>query len=84
MNLMFQKDDIVISKEEFLSERETSLDTIGVVLDYNPENDALLLGVLHPENYGIAPTFAMRGEYYRLATEEEIRETEELEDMERE
>jgi len=47
---------------------------VGIVIDYNPENDYLVLGTLHPEKYAIPPTFSMRGEYYRHVTEDEIKE----------
>ena len=66
---MFFKNDVVIAKDEYISEHETPADTLGLVLDYNPENDYLLLGCLHPEKYAIPPTFSMRGEYYRKITD---------------
>ena len=46
----------------------------GVVIEYNPDNDYLILGVIHPEKYAIAPTFSRRGCFYRLVTERERRE----------
>ena len=69
---MFVKGDIVVAKEEFLDKGETVKDTLGVVLDYNKSNDYLLLGVLHPKQYGIAPTFSMRGCFYRKVNDGEF------------
>ena len=65
------KGDIVVAKDGFLDKGETLQDTLGVVIDYNPDNDYLVLGTLHPEKYTIPPTFSMRGEYYRHITDEE-------------
>ena len=70
---MFKKGDVVVAKDEFLGERETLQSTAGLVLEYYPENDYLLLGSLHPEKYAIPPTFPGRGEYYRHITEQEKR-----------
>lgn len=71
---MLNKGDIVVAKDGFLEKYETLQDTLGIVIDYNPENDYLILGTLHPEKYAIPPTFSMRGEYYRHVTEDEIKE----------
>ncbi len=69
---MFKEGDIVVAaRDEYLDKNETLRDTCGIVLSYNPDNDYLLLGTLHPERYAIPPTFGMRGEYYRLITDEE-------------
>lgn len=68
---MFNKGDVVVAKNEYLGKNETLQDTIGVVISYNSDNDYLVLGVLHPENYAIAPTFSMRGEFYRPVTKQE-------------
>ena len=68
---MFKKGDIVVAKDGYLDKGETLKDTAGIVINYTPENDYLVLGVLHPENYAIAPTFSMRGCFYRLITSEE-------------
>ena len=70
---MFNQGDVVVALDEFVEKEkgETLEDTLGLVLDYNPENDYLLLGSLHPEKYAIPPTFSMRGEYYRHITSEE-------------
>lgn len=70
----FKKGDLVVAKDEYIAEYETLLDTAGIVIDYNPDNDYLILGVLHPEKYAIPPTFSMRGCYYRLATLSELNE----------
>lgn len=68
---IFTKGDVVVAKDEFIDKHETLEDTLGLVLDYNPDNDYLLLGSLHPEKYAIPPTFSMRGECYRHITAEE-------------
>lgn len=68
---MFNKGDVVVAKDGFLGEHETLKDTLGLVIDHNPDNDYLLLGTLKPEKYAIAPTFSMRGEFYRLITDSE-------------
>ena len=69
--MTFKAGDIVVSKDEFIDKHETLQDTVGLVIDYNPANDYLVLGDLHPENYAIPPTYSMRGCYYRLVSEEE-------------
>lgn len=68
---MFQKNDILVAKDKFVDKHETLQDTLGIVIDYNPDNDRLILGVVHPKKYAIPPTFSMRGEYYRHVTEDE-------------
>lgn len=68
---MFNKGDVVVARDRYLDKGETLQDTAGIVLSYNPENDYLVLGTLHPEEYAIAPTFSMRGCFYRLITEQE-------------
>lgn len=68
---MFKKGDVVVAKDGYLDKGETLQDTIGLVIDYNPDNDYLLLGVINPEKYAISPTFSMRGCYYRHITDEE-------------
>ena len=45
-----------------------------IVVDYNPENDFLVLGNLHPEKYALPHTYSMRGEFYRLVTDKEKRD----------
>lgn len=72
--ILFNKGDIVVAKDGFLDKDETLQDTAGIVIDYNPENDYLVLGTLHPEKFAIPPTFSRRGEYYRHITEDEIKE----------
>ena len=71
---MFNKGDIVVAKNDYLDKGETLESTVGVVIEYNPDNDYLILGVIHPEKYAIAPTFSRRGCFYRLVTEQERRE----------
>ena len=71
---MFTKDDIVVAKDDYLDKGETLKSTVGVVIEYNPDNDYLILGVIHPEKYAIPPTFSRRGCFYRLVTERERRE----------
>ena len=68
---MFEKGDVVVAKDQFLDDGETLQDTVGIVLDYNPANDLLILGTLHPEKYAIPPRFSMCGEFYRLITDAE-------------
>lgn len=63
---MFKKGDIVQAKKEYLATYETQQDTMGVVVDYNPENDYLKVGVLNPQDYAFAPIFDARGCYYEL------------------
>ena len=69
--VIFKKGDVVVAKKQFVEKHETEEDTLGIVLDYNPENDALSLGTLHPEKYALPPIFSMRGEFYRLVTASE-------------
>ena len=71
---MFNKGDIVVARDGYLDKGETLKDTVGVVIDYNPDNDYLALGVLRSEKYAIAPTFSMRGCFYRHITGDEQRE----------
>ena len=68
---MFKKGDIVQSKKEYLASYETQESTRGVVIDYNPENDYLKLGVLNPQDYAFPPVFNGRGCYYELVQDEE-------------
>lgn len=68
---MFKKNDVLVAKDGYLNKGETLQDTLGIVIDYNPDNDYLVLGTLHPEKYAIPPTFSMRGEFYRHVTNEE-------------
>ncbi len=75
---IFQKDDVVVAKNEFLEPDESLYSTLAIVLDYNPKNDYLKIGSLvgieklyscHVNNI---PYFlhigSMRGECYRLVT----------------
>ena len=71
---MFKKNDIIVAKEGYLDKHETIKDTVGIVLNYNPETDYLEVGSLHPENYALPPIFCMRGECYRHITDEEMNE----------
>ena len=68
---MFKKGDIVQSRKEYLASYETQESTRGVVIDYNPENDYLKLGVLNPQDYAFPPVFNARGCYYELVQNEE-------------
>lgn len=63
---MFKKGDIVQAKKEYLATYETQQDTMGIVVDYNPENDYLKVGVLNPQDYAFPPIFDARGCYYEL------------------
>lgn len=67
----FKKGDVVVAKPEFIAAHETPEDTLGIVIDYNPDNDYLLLGEIHPEKHAIPHTYSMRGEFYRLVKPEE-------------
>ena len=71
---MFNKGDVVVAKDGYIDKHETLQDTAGIVIDYNPDNDYLVLGTLHPEKYAIPPTFSMRGCFYRHIKDEERRE----------
>ena len=63
---MFKKGDVVQSKKEWLADYETQESTMGIVVDYNPENDYLKVGVLNPQDYAFPPVLNARGEYYEL------------------
>lgn len=63
---MFKPGDVVQAKAEFLETHETQLSTRGIVIDYNPLNDYLQIGVLNPQDYAFPPIFNGRGEYYEL------------------
>ena len=68
---MFKINDLVVAKDEYLEGTETTQSTLSVVLEYNPESDRLVLGVLHPEKYGVPPQFVHGGQFYRHITEDE-------------
>lgn len=70
---MFKKNDVVVAKNEYLEENETVESTIGIVVDYNEENDYLQVGTIHPQDYAIPPIFNACGEFYRLATDTELK-----------
>ena len=67
---MFKKGDVVQAKKEYLEVYETQENTMGVVVDYNPENDYLQIGVLNPQDYALPPIFNGRGCYYELVQKE--------------
>lgn len=67
---MFKKGDLVIAKPEFLDPKETLLDTAGIVVEYNPDNDYLGVGVLNPEEYALPPVFSGRGSCYEVVPPE--------------
>lgn len=62
----FKKGDIVQAKKEWLAPYETQADTMGIVVDYNPDNDYLQIGVLNPQDYAFPPIFIGRGECYEI------------------
>lgn len=66
MDAIFKAGDVVRAKKEWLAEYETQEDTIGIVVDYNPENDYLKVGVLNPQDYAFPPILNARGCYYEL------------------
>ena len=66
---MFKKGDIVQAKKEWLADYETQESTMGIVVDYNPVNDYLKVGVLNPQDYAFPPILNARGEYYEIVKE---------------
>ena len=66
MNRMFKQGDVVQAKKEWLADYETQESTMGIVVDYNPDNDYLKVGVLNPQDYAFPPILNARGEYYEL------------------
>lgn len=66
---MFSKGDIVQAKKEFLAPHETQESTMGIVVDYNEDNDYLQVGVLNPQDYALPPIFNARGCFYELVKE---------------
>jgi hypothetical protein len=62
----FNKGDIVQAKKEFLAPYETQADTMGIVVDYNPTNDLLLVGTLNPQKYALPPILNACGCYYEI------------------
>lgn len=63
---MFKPGDVVQAKAEFLEPHETQESTMGIVIDYNPINDYLKIGVLNPQDYAFPPIFNGRGECYEV------------------
>lgn len=63
---MFEKGDVVQAKMEFLASYETQESTMGIVVDYNPDNDYLQVGVMNPQDYALPPIFNARGCFYEL------------------
>lgn len=68
---MFKKGDLVQAKKEWLEPYETQEDTMGIVIDYNPVNDYLQIGVLNPQDYAFPPIFNGRGCYYEVVKKSE-------------
>ena len=66
---MFKKGDIVQAKQEYLAPNETQESTMGIVVDYNEDNDYLKVGVLNPQDYAIPPIFNGRGCFYEIVKE---------------
>jgi hypothetical protein len=66
MQTDFKSGQVVWAKTECLETNETQHSTMGVVLDYNPNNDYLKLGVLNPQDYLFPPIFNARGCFYEL------------------
>lgn len=60
----FVKGEILQAKKEYVAEYETQESTRGIVIDYNPENDYLKLGVLNPQDYAFPPILNACGCYY--------------------
>lgn len=63
---MFNKGDVVQAKKEWLEGNETQESTMGIVVDYNPNNDYLKIGVLNPQNYAFPPVFNTSGCFYEI------------------
>ena len=63
---MFKKGDIVQAKREFLASYETQESTMGIVVDYTPDNDYLKVGVLNPQDYAFPPILNARGCFYEI------------------
>lgn len=70
----FKKGDVVVAKDGFLNPGETLKDTLGVVVSYNPDNDYLVIGEVFKGNHALNHTFSARGEFYRLATNKELKD----------
>ena len=68
--MIFNKGDIVQAKKEWLEPHETQESTIGIVVDYNPTNDHLQIGVINPQDYAFPPILNARGECYEIAKKE--------------
>lgn len=68
--MIFNKGDIVQAKKEWLAPHETQESTIGIVVDYNPTNDYLQIGVINPQDYAFPPILNARGEYYEIVKKE--------------
>ena len=64
--VIFKKGDVVQAKKEWLADHETQADTMGIVVDYNEENDYLQVGVLNPQDYVFPPIFNGRGCYCEI------------------
>ena len=73
-NYVFREGDIVVAKDEWLAPYEKLLDTIGLVHSYNRDNDCLVLRQ-YSKNMNFPSYLNARGEYYRPATEQEIKES---------
>lgn len=67
---MFKKGDVVQAKKEWIEPNETQRDTMGIVVDYNPDNDYLKIGVLNPQDYAFPPVLNARGCYYEIVPQE--------------
>jgi hypothetical protein len=75
---MFKKGDVVQAKKEWLEPNETQESTIGIVVDYYPENDYLKIGVLNPQDYVFPPVLNARGCYYETVNLEEEKQHERM------
>lgn len=73
---MFNIGDIVQAKKEFIDAHETLDDTVGIVVEYNPDNDYLGVGVLNPEDYALPPIFSGRGSCYEVVPPDSARANE--------
>ena len=66
---MFKTGDVIQAKKEWLAPHETQESTMGIVVDYDPRNDYLKVGVLNPQDYAFPPILNARGEYYEIVKE---------------
>ena len=72
---MFSEGDLVQAKKEFLAPYEKLEDTLGLVVDYNPDSDYLKV-LSTKQNQPLPSVFNTRGCYYEIVTKAEDLEKE--------